>query len=263
MMSDTVTKQKRNNRFRKPLIFTLILLPITALASYFTVLMSLSSLDPSAVEEAIKQVGSRESVILVSMIQPVLLALVCGFFGYIFSENLGLMRRFQIEKKPFLITLIASLIGGAVLSLDAWTFARWIPQLSDSYQAAGTFEPITWIASVLYGGIIEEVMLRLFFMSLLALLVWKIFFRKKETVPTGVLIGANIAAAVLFAAEHLPSTMMTFGELTPLMVVRCFLLNGAFGLLFGRLYRKYGIQYAMLAHMLLHIVSRTVWLIAF
>ncbi len=39
----------------------------------------------------------------------------------------------------------------------------------------------------------------------------------------------------------------------------CFLLNGGFGLLFGRLYRRYGIQYAMLSHALLHIVSKTVW----
>lgn len=52
-----------------------------------------------------------------------------------------------------------------------------------------------------------------------------------------------------------------FGGLTPLLVVRCFLLNGAFGLVFGWLYRKYGIQYAMLSHALLHIVSKTIWLI--
>ena len=53
-----------------------------------------------------------------------------------------------------------------------------------------------------------------------------------------------------------------FGELTPMLLLRCFLLNGAAGLLFGRFYRKYGIQYAILAHMLFHLVSRTIWLIA-
>ena len=78
----------------------------------------------------------------------------------------------------------------------------------------------------------------------------------------GVIIGANILAAVLFAAGHLPSTLQMFGELTPMILVRCFLLNGAAGLLFGRFYRKYGIQYAILAHMLFHLVSRTIWLIA-
>ena len=68
--------------------------------------------------------------------------------------------------------------------------------------------------------------------------------------------------ALAFAALHLPSTAQLFGTLTPLLVFRCFLLNGAAGLLFGRFYRKYGIQYAILAHMLFHLVSRTIWLIA-
>lgn len=34
------------------------------------------------------------------------------------------------------------------------------------------------IASVMYGGIIEEVMLRLFFMSIIALIIWKVFCKK-------------------------------------------------------------------------------------
>lgn len=40
-----------------------------------------------------------------------------------------------------------------------------------------------------------------------------------------------------------------------------FLLNGGFGLLFGWLYRKYGIQYSMLSHALLHIVSKMIWIL--
>lgn len=40
-----------------------------------------------------------------------------------------------------------------------------------------------------------------------------------------------------------------------------FLLNGGFGLLCGWLYRKYGIQYSMLSHALLHIVSKMIWIL--
>lgn len=47
----------------------------------------------------------------------------------------------------------------------------------------------------------------------------------------------------------------------PLLLLRCFLLNGGFGLMFGRIYRKYGIQYAMVSHAVLHIVSKSIWLI--
>lgn len=250
-------------RSKRALLFTLILLPVSAVGAYFAVQMSFSSLDPSAIEEAVAQAGSRELLVALSMIQPVILTLLCGFFGYILSDRLGLMRPLRFERRPLLITLITSLIGGAALSLDAWTFGKWIPAVGESYKAAGSFDPAVWIASVLYGGVIEEVMMRLFLMSLAAFLLWKIFFRKREAVPTGVLIGANLFAALLFAAGHLPSTAVTLGTLTPLLLLRCFLLNGGCALLFGRLYRRYGIQYAMLAHMLFHIVSRTIWLLAF
>ena len=80
--------------------------------------------------------------------------------------------------------------------------------------------------------------------------------------PVKVLIAANIISALVFAAAHLPATVQLLGELTPLILLRCFLLNGAAGLLFGRFYRRYGIQYAILTHMVFHLVSRMIWLIA-
>ena len=249
------------SRFKKPLLFTLSFLPVAVAGGYLSILTSVSSMEPSMLEAAIAQVGGRELLIVVSTIQPVVLALLCAFFGYILSEKTGLMRPFRFGKTALCKTLLVSLLGGAFLSLDAWTFARWIPGLD--YEAAGAFDAVTWIASVLYGGVVEEVMMRLFLMSLLVFLGWKLFFKTRESAPAGILIGANVIAAAVFAAGHLPATLQTFGALTPMLLVRCFLLNGAFGVVFGRLYRKHGIQYAMLAHMLLHIVSRTIWLIAF
>ena len=247
-------------KLKKSFLFSLILLPVAVVGGYFAALMSIASIEPSILESVIKQFGSKQLLVVVSTIQPVILALISGFFGYILSEKVGLMRPFGFERSKLLKTILVSLTGGALFSLDAWTFARWIPGLR--YDASSSFDAVTWIASILYGGIIEEVMLRLFFMSLLSFLAWKLFFRKEETVPTGVFIIANIIAAVIFAAGHLPATALAFGALTPMLLFRCFLLNGTFGLIFGRLYRKYGIQYAMLAHMLFHIVSKTIWMIA-
>lgn len=250
-------------KVKKPLLFTLALLPAAVAGACFAALMSVASMEHSQLEDAIRQIGSKELLVAAGMVQPVLLAVICGFFGYLLAEKIALMRPFRFERSALYRTLIVSFIGGGALSLDAWTFANRIPQLAQSYKSSGSFDCITWAASILYGGVIEEVMLRLFFMSLLAFLGWKLFCRTKEVVPTGVLIAANILAALAFAAAHLPATLQTFGTLTPMLLLRCFLLDGAFGLLFGRLYRNHGIQYAMLAHMLLHIVSRTIWLIAF
>ena len=116
------------------------------------------------------------------------------------------------------------------------------------------------IASLTYGGVIEEVMLRLFLMSLIAFVLQKLFARDKKEVPPAILITANVIAAMLFAAGHLPATVMSIG-LNPIIIFRCFLLNGGAGLLFGRLYRKYGIHYAMIGHALAQVVSKVIWIL--
>ena len=167
----------------------------------------------------------------------------------------------QERKSALINTLLTALAGGVIFSLDYWTFGSAEPLIQEATSAGLTVNGI--IASILYGGVIEEVMLRLFFMSLIAFVLWKVFFRKKskEEIPNGLFITANVIAAVLFAAGHLPATIMTFGELTPLIVFRCFLFNGGLGYLFGWLYQKYGIQYAMIGHLGVHIVSKLIWLI--
>ena len=248
-------------KFRKPLIFALCLIPISAVGGWFTAQMSIASIDEKMLETAIQQVGSKEMFMLITTIQTVIYAVICGFLGYIIADKIGLIRPFRLDKKKTLITLLAGALSGIILSADAFTFAEWIHELTDSYEGSGNFDAPTWIASILYGGVIEEIMLRLFFMSLLALIGWKLFCKKADAVPEKILVISNIIAAVLFAAGHLPATAQIIGQLTPLLIFRCFLMNGAFGIVFGRLYRKHGIQYAMLAHMLTHIVSRTIWLI--
>ena len=247
---------------KKALLFTLCLLPVSAVGGWFTAEMSLASIDPDMLESLIRQAGSAEAAKTLSAASSILYAALCGFFGYILAEKLGLMRSFRFKKRKSIRVILISAVCGALFSLDAWTFGRLIPRLEASYAAAGSFDAAVWIASVLYGGVIEEVMIRLFLMSLLALIGSKLLYRRQETVPGKVMIAANILSALAFAAGHLPATVLSFGALTPLLVFRCFLMNGAAGLLFGRFYRKYGIQYAMLAHVLFHMVSRAIWLIA-
>ena len=99
---------------RKALFFTLALLPVAVLGTYFAVRMSFSAMDSAALEQAAAQIGNRNLLLPLSMIQPILLSLLCGFFGYILSEKIGLLRPFRFEKGPFLKTLTAALIGGAV-----------------------------------------------------------------------------------------------------------------------------------------------------
>ena len=128
----------------------------------------------------------------------------------------------------------------------------------NSYAAKPTIPYL--LATMTYGAVIEEVMLRLFWMSLVAFVLHKLFGKKHDQPTVAILMIANVIAALLFAAGHLPATAQLLG-LTPMIIVRCFLLNGGLGLLFGWLYRKYGLRYSMIAHGGCHIVSKLIWIL--
>lgn len=245
-------------RFRRPLMFALGLLPVALVAAYFTALYQLEILDADTLAQLMEQMGSEAAFIAVYMVQIALYALVMGFVGHILATKLGLMRPARLEWSALKWTLPLAAAAGVLLSLDWWTFGAWIPGLREATDL--TLSVPVVIASVLYGGVVEEVMLRLFMLSLLAWLGWKVFFRKAEKAPAGVIVAANVISALLFAAGHLPATAMLF-EITPLVLLRCFLFNGGLGLFFGWLYRRFGIQYAMIGHALAHIVSKLIWFI--
>ncbi|PGC36064.1 CPBP family intramembrane metalloprotease [Bacillus pseudomycoides] len=100
--------------------------------------------------------------------------------------------------------------------------------------------------------------MRLFFMSLIAFILWKLFARskEKENIPVWVFVVANIVSSLLFAAGHIPATIMTFGGMNALILIRCFLLNGVPGMFFGWLYQKLGLQYAIIAYALAHVITQ-------
>jgi hypothetical protein len=62
--------------------------------------------------------------------------------------------------------------------------------------------------------------------------------------PTGAFWTANILAAVLFGLGHLPATA-ALAPLSAALVVRAIVLNGTGGVVFGELYRRYGLEWAM------------------
>lgn len=248
-------------KLKKPLLFSLALLPFAIVAGLFTCLYQFDLYSDDFIEQTIAQIGSEELLIVISVIQVCMYAIICGFFGYILSEKTGLLKSFKIESSALVKILLISAVVGIVFSLDYWTFGSAVPLIQEATKAGLTVNCV--IASVFYGGVIEEVMMRLFALSLIVFIIWKIFFRKKskEDIPKGVFIAANVIAALLFAAGHLPATITTFGELTPLILFRCFLLNGGFGYVFGWIYQKYGIQYSIISHLGVHIISKLILII--
>lgn len=237
----------------------LIFLAIFGLiGGYFTALYSIQSLNQDMLDDILSQIGNMDLLIIITTIQSLGYAIILGIIGIILAQKIGLWRKVKFIKQGNIELLIVSLIGGAAFILiDVLVFSNFHEVIQNSYEAKPTVEYI--IASITYGGVIEEVMLRLFFMSLIAFVIQKI--TQKEEMSSKTLIIANVIATLLFAAGHLPGTFMMITPVTPMIIFRCFLMNGGFGLLFGRLYRKYGIHYAMLGHAGVHIVSKLIWIL--
>jgi len=240
---------------------TLLFFAVVGLIGGYTV--GLYQLDsyPEEMKQELYAQGLNDTLLgLVTAVQSAGYGLFLGAAGIWLGKKVGLWKdERHITKKPLLAAVIIAVIGGLALILpDLLIFGKYEPALLDMYALKPTVPFL--LATVTYGAVIEEVMLRLFMMSLMAFVLHLLFERKWDGVSTAVLVAANVASALLFAAGHLPGNDMMFG-LTPVIVLRCMLLNGVFGLAFGWLYRKFGLRYAMIAHGGCHVVSKLIWIL--
>jgi hypothetical protein len=249
-------KQLLKSYWKKILFFVLA----GAVGGFFLGLYSLESY-PAEMQAELAAQGITNAIMgVVTAAQSAGYGLVLGSLGIILSKKIGLWKdTISFAKKPLMESVVVSIIGGgALILLDICFFGKYSQAIMDSYSTKPTVSYI--LASVTYGAVIEEVMLRLFMMSLFAFVLHKLFGKGKEYPAETILIISNIVSALLFAAGHLPATQMLLG-LSPMILLRCFLLNGGIGLLFGRLYRKHGLTYAMLAHGGCHVVSKLIWIL--
>ena len=125
--------------------------------------------------------------------------------------------------------------------------------------AQASINPPAWqgFLASFYGGINEEIMLRLFLMTLIVWVFYKIK-KTKEGNPTKLSIWLGIVlAAIIFGAGHLPA-LMSITTLTPLLIIRTIALNALGGIIFGWLYWKKGLESAMISHFSADIVLHVI-----
>jgi membrane protease YdiL (CAAX protease family) len=203
-------------------------------------------------------------LIAIQTVQNAILLAIMIFAGMFFASRVGLgtpildaaTRGEPIADKvrailPLSITLgvIGTLI---VLGLEIFFFQpAMLNELGDAANPLNlqTSQPAAWkgFLASFYGGIAEEIQLRLLVMSLF---VWlgRFISKTMEGKPTIAVIWiANILAAVLFGLGHLPATALLV-PLTPLVIARAVVLNGILGIVFGWLYWKRGLEAAMISH---------------
>lgn len=107
---------------------------------------------------------------------------------------------------------------------------------------------------LLYGGITEEILIRWGLMTLLLWLGWRVGQGRQGTPAASWIAVAIGLSALLFGLAHLPRAIALGLPLTPLLVGYLLLQNTLFALVAGYLYWQYGLESAMVAHVVLHLL---------
>jgi len=260
------------NEFNWTIFF--IILAIGVIGTLAVIPYSLA-LNPAGMEALkAKQVEGKKSlppsvvILLATSVQGLVFSAVAAFLGLLAANRMGLQlpiftalaagQPVDASLTSFVpLAIIAGIISGvALMMLERFFFYPRLPvELRDKDK-----ETAFWKRALacFYGGTVEEILLRLFIMSGLAWLislVWKAAAMGETSVHFWI---ANIVAALLFGAGHLPATAQ-ITKLTPLVLFRAFLLNGLCGIVFGWLYVRYGLESAMVAHFSADIIIHLIW----
>lgn len=155
--------------------------------------------------------------------------------------------------QPALITGLG--VGIAVLLMFSLLLRNEIPRLPVGKAA---MLPI-WKRFLLcfYGGLTEEIMMRIFLFSLLIWLLSKVWRSGTGTPGGKVFWAANIILAVIFGLGHLASVVPLM-PVTFNIVLGALLLNGVASIAFTSLYARRGLEASILAHFMADVM---IWVI--
>lgn len=177
------------------------------------------------------------------------------FLGLFFAQKVGLgtpilkeyFDKKQINTNRLQKLLKISLIYGVLIGIAIFVvhFLCFNQLETHLIQAPN---PALWkrFFASFYGGICEEIIVRLFLMSML---VW-IFFKFKKT-DLSVWIAIILTSILLgFGDSSNPTLLLGLRcpELSQLILTQSLLLNGISGISFGWLYWKNGLEVAIIAH---------------
>lgn len=212
-------------------------------------------------------------VLVINTLVNSLLIVSLGGIGLVLANRIGLGLPFiegWARRVPVLYrfrTIIAIAWVAAVAFVLTILFLQKIvfgPPMNAMFEELGISIPAEAYAPPLYGlltafsaGITEEVLFRLFGLSLLAWLGGLLFHDAEGRPKLAVLWSANFLIALAFGAAHLQTAASIGWPMNTLVVTRTIVLNSLGGLVFGWLFWTLGLESAMLAHFLTDVIIYT------
>ena len=202
-------------------------------------------------------------LVLLSLIQGAIIFAIAAGVGLLAAHSIGLGAPYleaafagngsgQVLVSMLQVAIIWGVLAGVLLLVgDLFFLPYWPEVLRDTARKTTLLEKF---AASFYGGINEEILVRLLGLSTVAWLLSRIWHTSAGLPTTTVLWISNIALAILFGIGHLPALKNLLGTLPPLMVMRSLLLNFPVGLICGWLFWTCGIEAAIVAHFTADIV---------
>jgi hypothetical protein len=202
-----------------------------------------------------------------SLIQPAVLLSIAVLVGVALASKVGLSSpvaealasggdTVQAFRQQWVPGLVGGIAGGIAIVAIALIWKPLLPP--DVVTRVAEFGDILPIPTrILYGGIVEELLLRWGLMTLLVWIPWRVFQNRDEVPQPLYYVSAILISSIVFAMGHLPIASMLVPKLTIALTSYVITANSAFGFIAGYLYWKKGLESAMLAHMLAHIVMAT------
>lgn len=196
---------------------------------------------------------------LLVVVQPTVLMLLAVLLGLWAAPKVGLDApavRAWAERRPILPALGPQLAPAAWagLAMAVMLVGFWWVVRAQAFAAPVIALEMPLATKLLYGGIVEELLLRWGVMSLFVWIAWRLGGAARP-VPGWAVWSGLIASSVLFAAGHLPVLFMLLPAAPAWFVGMALAGNFIPGMLFGWLYWRHGLEAAMIAHALAHLFS--------
>ena len=201
---------------------------------------------------------------LLGLVQPTVILSIAVFVGVMLASKIGLSSPVAESaasggnlvssfKSQIIPGIVGGLAGGVAIILIALVSKLFLsPEVVRRIGEFGKLLPLP--TRLLYGGITEELLLRWGLMTLLVWAAWRLFQKGEDRPTPALFVGAILISSLVFGIGHLPVTFMLFPEPTLALTLFVIVGNSAFGFIAGYLYWKKGLESAMLAHALGHIV---------
>jgi hypothetical protein len=204
---------------------------------------------------------------VLSLIQPAVLLGASVLIGVALAPRVGLsapvaesfaagQRAIPALRAQLIPGVLGGIVGAGSVLLTAAVLRPYLTtETNERISAFARLLPLP--TRVLYGGIAEELLLRWGFMTLLVWAMWRLL-QKHLPKPTAISFVVGILlSSFVFGVAHLPAAYMLLPEPTTALILFVIVANSSFGIVAGYLYWKYGLESAIIAHMLCHVLLAT------